>query len=66
MEKGGDVIVLSSESDNDGDITFCGEDVQVECDSDNSESIPFPISPASHLLKDFSLHLQVIIQIQTI
>ena len=46
MEEGADIIVLSSESGNDGDITLCGDEVQIEYDSDNSESILLPISPA--------------------
>ena len=45
MEEDADVIVLSSESDDD-DITLCNEDVKIEYSSDNSESILFPISPA--------------------
>ena len=39
------VIILSSESDED-DITLCSEGVQIEYNSDHSESILFPISPA--------------------
>ena len=45
MEEDADVIVLSSKSDED-DITLCNEDVKIEYNSDNSKSIPFPISLA--------------------
>ena len=58
MEESADVIVLSSEGEKEGDndivllsddVQSLSDDVQSEDDSDNKESILFPVSPAKKI-----------------